>query len=60
MKSGAVDALITKDQAIGNNTYRVSQTPTTIFHANGQTFPYAGVMSWDILKQFLDQLLVGK
>jgi protein-disulfide isomerase len=60
VKSGAVDALITKDQAIGNNTYRVSQTPTTIFHANGQTFPYAGVMSWDILKQFLDQLLGGK
>ena len=60
VKSGAVDAFITKDQAIGNNTYRVSQTPTTIFHANGQTFPYAGVMSWDILKQFLDQLLVGK
>ena len=60
VKSGAVDAFITKDQAIGNNTYRVSQTPTTIFHANGQTLPYAGVMSWDILKQFLDQLLVGK
>ena len=60
VKSGAVDAFITKDQAIGNNTYRVSQTPTTIFHANGQTFPYAGVMSWDILKQFLDQLLGGK
>jgi protein-disulfide isomerase len=60
VKSGAVDAFITKDQALGNNTYRVSQTPTTIFHANGQTFPYAGVMSWDILKQFLDQLLGGK
>lgn len=60
VKSGAVDAGITKDQAIGNNTYRVNQTPTTVFHANGQTFPYAGVMSWDILKQFLDQLLGGK
>jgi protein-disulfide isomerase len=60
VKSGAVDAFITKDQALGNNTYRVNQTPTTIFHANGQTFPYAGVMSWDILKQFLDQLLGGK
>lgn len=60
VKSGAVDASIAKDQALGNNTYRVSQTPTTIFHANGQTYPYAGVMSWDILKQFLDQLLGGK
>ena len=60
VKSGTVDASIAKDQALGNTTYRVSQTPTTIFHANGQTFPYAGVMSWDILKQFLDQLLGGK
>jgi protein-disulfide isomerase len=60
VKSGSVDASIAKDQALGNNTYRVSQTPTTIFHANGQTFPYAGVMNWDILKQFLDQLLAGK
>ena len=60
VKSGSVDTSIAKDQALGNNTYRVSQTPTTIFHANGQTFPYAGVMSWDILKQFLDQLLGGK
>jgi len=60
VKSGAVDASIAKDQALGNNTYRVNQTPTTIFHANGQTFPYAGVMNWEILKQFLDQLLGGK
>lgn len=60
VKSGSVDASIAKDQALGNTTYRVSQTPTTIFHANGQTYPYAGVMSWDILKQFLDQLLGGK
>ena len=60
VKSGSVDASIAKDQALGNNTYRVSQTPTTIFHANGQTYPYAGVMNWDILKQFLDQLLAGK
>jgi protein-disulfide isomerase len=60
VKGGTVDAMIAKDQALGNNTYRVSQTPTTIFHANGQTLPYAGVMNWDILKQFLDQLLAGK
>src|SRR6201999_5663 len=60
VKSGTVDASIAKDQSLGNNTYRVNQTPTTIFHANGQTFPYAGVMSWDILQKFLDQLLGGK
>ena len=59
VKSGTVDASIEKDKALGQ-TYRVNQTPTTIFHANGQTFPYAGVMSWDILKQFLDQLLSQK
>jgi protein-disulfide isomerase len=56
VKSGAVDAAIDKDKALGQ-TYRVNQTPTTIFHSKGQTFPYAGVMSWDILHQFLDQLL---
>jgi protein-disulfide isomerase len=59
VKSGAIDAAIAKDQALGQ-TYRVNQTPTTIFHAKGQTFPYAGIMSWEILKQFLDQLLSQK
>jgi protein-disulfide isomerase len=59
VKSGSLDAAINKDQALGQ-TYRVNQTPTTVFHANGQTFPYAGVMSWDILRQFLDQLLAQK
>ena len=60
VKGGTVDAMIAKDQALGNNVYRVNQTPTTVFHANGQTIPYSGVMSWDILKQFLDHLLGGK
>jgi protein-disulfide isomerase len=59
VKAGAMDAAIAKDQALGQ-TYRVNQTPTTIFHSNGQTFPYAGVMNWEILKQFLDQLLSQK
>jgi protein-disulfide isomerase len=59
VKSGAMDAAIAKDQALGQG-YRVNQTPTTVFHANGQTFPYAGVMNWEILKQFLDQLLGQK
>jgi len=27
-----------------------------VFHAKGQTFPYAGVMSYEILRNFLDQL----
>jgi protein-disulfide isomerase len=59
VKSGTLDAAINKDQALGQG-YRVNQTPTTIFHANGQTFPYSGVMSWEILRQFLDQLLSQK
>jgi protein-disulfide isomerase len=59
VKAGTLDAAIAKDQALGQG-YRVNQTPTTIFHANSQTFPYAGVMNWEILKQFLDQLLSQK
>lgn len=59
VKGGALDAAIEKDKALGQ-AYRVNQTPTTVFHSKGQTFPYAGVMSWDILKQFLDQLLSQK
>jgi protein-disulfide isomerase len=59
VKAGTVDAAIEKDKALGQ-TYRVNQTPTTVFHSKGQTFPYAGIMSWDILKQFLDQLLSQK
>ena len=56
VKSGSMDTLIQKDVTLGN-TDRVSQTPTTIFHAKGQTFPYAGGMSYDILRNFLDQLI---
>lgn len=59
VKSGSMDTLIQKDVALGN-TDRVSQTPTTIFHAKGQTFPYAGGMSYDILRNFLDQLVAQK
>ena len=56
VKSGAMEPLIQKDLALGNSN-RVSQTPTTIFHSKGQTFPYAGGMSYDILRNFLDQLI---
>jgi protein-disulfide isomerase len=56
VKSGSLEAALNKDQALGQG-YRVNQTPTSVFHANGQTFPYSGVMSWEILRQFLDQLL---
>jgi protein-disulfide isomerase len=59
VKGGTLDAAIDKDSALGQ-IYRVSQTPTTVFHSKGQTYPFAGVMTYDILKQFLDQLLSQK
>jgi protein-disulfide isomerase len=55
VKGGAMNALIQKDLALGK-LYNVNQTPTTVFHAKGQTFPYSGVMSYEILRNFLDQL----
>jgi len=59
VKGGTLDAAIDKDYALGQ-MYRVNQTPTTVFHSKGQTYPYAGVMTYEILKQFLDQLLSQK
>jgi protein-disulfide isomerase len=59
VKGGALDEAIEKDIALGH-FYNVSQTPTTVFLANGQTYPYGGVMSYDILRQFLNQLLNQK
>ena len=55
VKSGALNAAIQKDVALGK-FYNVNQTPTTVFHAKGQTFPYGGVMNYEILRNFLDQL----
>jgi protein-disulfide isomerase len=59
VKGGTLEPLIDKDYALGQ-TYNVNQTPTTVFHCKGQTYPYSGVMTYDILKQFLDQLLSQK
>jgi protein-disulfide isomerase len=59
VKGGTLEPLIDKDYALGQ-TYNVNQTPTTVFHCKGQTYPYSGVMTYDILKQFLDQLLGQK
>jgi protein-disulfide isomerase len=56
VKGGTLEPLIQKDMQLGT-MYRVNQTPTTVFHFKGQTYPYSGVMSWDGLRQFLDQLL---
>jgi protein-disulfide isomerase len=59
VKNGSPQAAIEKDLALGR-TYNVNQTPTTIFHSKGQTFPYAGNMSYEILGGFLDQLTSQK
>src|SRR2546423_3412495 len=59
VKNGSPEAAIQKDLALGC-TYNVNQTPTTVFHAKGQTFPYAGNMSYEILRGFLDQLIAQK
>jgi protein-disulfide isomerase len=55
VKGGTLNPLIQKDVALGK-LYNLNQTPTTVFHAKGQTFPYAGVMNYEILRNFLDQL----
>ena len=55
VKGGTLSAAIQKDIALGK-TYNVSQTPTTVFHSKGQTYPYGGTMSYEILRNFLDQL----
>ncbi len=56
VKGGTLEPLIDRDYALGQ-VYRVNQTPTTVFHSKGQTYPYSGVMTYEILKQFLNQLL---
>jgi protein-disulfide isomerase len=59
VKGGTLDPLIEKDLALGR-MYNVNQTPTTIIHSNGQTYPVVGVQSYAVLHQFLDQLLSQK
>lgn len=59
VKGGTLEPLIDKDFQLGQ-MYRVNQTPTSVFHSKGQTYPYSGVMTYDILHQFLDQLLSQK
>ncbi|HEX8763804.1 MAG TPA: thioredoxin domain-containing protein [Candidatus Acidoferrum sp.] len=59
VKGGTLEPLIDRDFALGQ-MYRVNQTPTTVFHCKVQTYPYAGVMTYDTMKQFLEQLLSQK
>jgi protein-disulfide isomerase len=59
VKGGTLEPAIEKDLALGR-MHNVNQTPTTEFYAKGQTYPYAGQIGYDFLKQFLDQLLAQK
>ena len=59
IKTPAVDTAIEKDIALGK-TYSVSQTPTIVIHYKGQTFPISGVVGYDALRTFLDQLLSSR
>ena len=54
-----LEPLIERDKQLGQMV-PINQTPTTVFHSKGQTYPYVGVMSYDVLKQFIDQLLSQK
>lgn len=53
----AVDPLIEKDIALAKQV-PVTGTPTYIFIYKGKSYPAAsGMVSWPLLKQFIDQLL---
>jgi len=58
-KGTSLDAVIEKDVTLGKG-YNVNQTPTTIIRYKGQTYPVVGVVSYDVLHGFLDQLLSQK
>ena len=59
IKGGTLEPLIDKDYSTGQ-MYGVNQTPTTIFHFKGQTYPWPGMMNYEFLKQTLDQFLSQK
>jgi len=58
-KGTSLDVAIEKDVALGKG-YNVNQTPTSVIHYKGQTYPVVGVVSYDVLHSFLDQLLSQK
>jgi protein-disulfide isomerase len=58
-KGTSLDAAIEKDVGLGKG-YNVNQTPTSVIHYKGQTYPVVGVVSYDVLHSFLDQLLSQK
>jgi protein-disulfide isomerase len=60
LKGCAVDAEIQHDIALGQ-LVPVQQTPTFVITCRGQKYPpVAGIISWQVLKPFLDQILSRK
>lgn len=60
LKGCAVDTEIQRNIAMGQ-ILPVQQTPTFVITCRGQKYPpTAGVISWPILKQYLDALLNGR
>lgn len=56
----AVDADIQRDMAAAQ-LLPVTQTPTFVVSSRGQSYPpAAGMISWPLMKQFLDQILSQK
>ncbi len=56
VKSGQLDSGIDKDVALANSN-QVRSTPTIILSHKGQTFPIVGVVSYPILRRFLEEQL---
>jgi protein-disulfide isomerase len=55
-KDAKVQAEVNADQALGQKL-NISQTPTMIISSKGKTYPVSGVVTFTILKQFIDSLL---
>jgi protein-disulfide isomerase len=56
VRDGKLDAAIDQDVSLGSR-FQVRQTPTTIIIHRGQTYPIVGLVSYPILRRFLDDLL---
>lgn len=56
VKSGQLDPGIDQDMSLASS-HMVQSTPTMILTHNGQTFPIVGVVSYPILRQFLEEQL---
>lgn len=57
VESKALEPLIDRDQQLGL-ALPVQATPTMVFHTReGKSYPVSGMVSYDVLKNFLDRLM---